>query len=121
MSIRTPVPRGPRASLRRPLPLGIAACAALVVSAVALAASMKPAVKTFMPMSATEGATLTITGADLTGATSVKFGGIAAMHFNVKSATRITAVVPKGARKGTISVTTAAGTSQSTERFAPKM
>src|SRR5471032_2704228 len=68
--------------------------AVLAISATALAAGMKPAVKSFMPMTAAEGATVTITGADLTGATSVKFGGIATMHFKVKSATKLTAVVP---------------------------
>jgi hypothetical protein len=95
--------------------------AALAVSAGALAATMKPAVKHFMPMSAAEGATVTITGADLTGATSVKFGGVATMHFTVKSATTITAVVPKGAKKGPISVTTSAGTSHTMESFTPRM
>ena len=93
----------------------------VVASATAFAAGMKPAVKHFTPMSAAEGATVTITGADLTGATSVKFGGVATMHFTVKSATTITAVVPKGAKKGTISVTTAAGTSHTMASFTPKM
>ena len=116
-----PVSRAPHVALRRLLLLGIGAAAVLAVSAVALAASMKPAVKAFMPMSAATGATVTITGADLTGATSVKFGGIAAMHFSVKSGTRITAVVPTGAKKGTISVTTTAGTSRSMEKFTPAM
>jgi hypothetical protein len=102
--------------------LGVICLAAvLAISAGALASGMKPAVKHFMPMSAAEGATVTITGADLTGATSVKFGGVATMHFTVKSATQITATVPKGAKKGPISVTTAAGTSHTMDSFTPKM
>jgi IPT/TIG domain-containing protein len=95
--------------------------AVLAISATALAAAMKPAVKTFMPMSAAEGATVTISGADLTGATSVKFGGVATMHFKVVSATKITAVVPTHAKKGAISVTTSAGTGHTMETFTPKM
>jgi IPT/TIG domain len=95
--------------------------AALAVSAAALASGMKPAVKHFMPMSAAEGATVTITGADLTGATSVKFGGVATMHFKVVSATKITAVVPTHAKKGAISVTTKAGTGHTMDTFTPKM
>ena len=82
---------------------------------------MKPAVKTFMPMSAAEGAKVTIQGADFTGATGVKFGGVATMHFKVTSATKITATVPMHAKKGVISVTTAAGTGHSMETFTPKM
>jgi hypothetical protein len=95
--------------------------AVLAISATALASGMKPAVKGFTPMTAAEGATVTITGADLTGATSVKFGGIATMHFSVKSATKITAVVPMGAKKGSISVTTSAGTGHTMDTFTPKM
>jgi hypothetical protein len=95
--------------------------AVLAISATALASGMKPAVKSFLPMTAAEGATVTLTGADLTGATSVKFGGVATMHFKVKSATTITAVVPMGAKKGAISVTTSAGTGHTMDTFTPKM
>ena len=100
---------------------GITLVAVLALSAAAFAATMKPAVKGFMPMSAAEGTTVTITGADLSGATAVKFGGVATMHFTVKSAMKITATVPKGAKKGPISVTTAAGTSHTMHSFTPKM
>jgi len=93
----------------------------LALSASAFAAGMKPNVKSFMPMSAAEGAKVTIQGADFTGATRVKFGGVATMHFTVSSATHIVATVPMGAKKGPISVTTAAGTSTSMEKFTPKM
>jgi hypothetical protein len=110
------------AAWSRRILLGLLTLAAvLAVSATALAAAMKPAVKTFMPMSAAAGATVTITGADLTGATSVKFGGVATMHFKVVAATKITAVVPAHAKKGAISVTTMAGTGHTMDTFTPKM
>ena len=43
------------------------------------------------------GTTVTITGANLSGATAVKFGSLAAASFTVNSATTITAVSPAGA------------------------
>jgi hypothetical protein len=106
---------------KRTIVLVCCGVAAVVFAAAALAMGMKPAVKTFSPMSAAEGAKVTITGADFTGATSVKFGGVAAMHFTVGSATKISATVPMGAKKGPISVTTSAGTGHSMESFTPKM
>ncbi|MFI8854783.1 IPT/TIG domain-containing protein [Streptomyces sp. NPDC053499] len=58
------------------------------------------------------GTTVTITGTDLTGATSVKFGSTPATSFTVNSATQITAVTPAGTAGGApVTVTTAAGTS----------
>ena len=108
-------------TIRKALVGVLTLAAVLAVSAAALAMGMKPAVKTFTPMGAAAGATVTITGADLTGATSVKFGGVATMHFKVVSATKITAVVPAHAKKGTISVTTSAGTGHTMDTFTPKM
>ncbi|WP_307808319.1 IPT/TIG domain-containing protein [Streptomyces oryzae] len=58
------------------------------------------------------GSTVTITGADLTAVTSVKFGETPAASFTVDSATQITAVSPAGTAGGVpVTVTTAAGTS----------
>jgi len=68
-----------------------------------------PTIASFSPTTATSGATVTITGTNLTGATAVSFGGTAATSFNVASATSITAVVGAGA-SGNISVTTPGGT-----------
>jgi YVTN family beta-propeller protein len=58
------------------------------------------------------GTTVTITGANLTGATAVKFGTAAAASFTVASATTITAVTP-AETSGTVdvTVTTPVGTS----------
>ena len=108
-------------TIRKALAGVLTLVAVLAVTATALAMTMKPAVKHFMPMSAAEGATVTITGADLTGATSVKFGGVATMHFKVVSATTITAVVPTHAKRGGIGVTPAAGTGHTMDTFTPKM
>src|SRR5947209_12357407 len=58
----------------------------------------------------------TITGTNFTGATSVKFNGQSA-SFTVNSSTQITATVPNCSSSGTISVTTAGGTANSSTSF----
>ena len=67
-----------------------------------------PVLSGFTPAAANEGATVTISGTNLTGATSVKFGGIAASSFTIVSATTITAIVGAGA-SGYITVSTPRG------------
>jgi hypothetical protein len=62
--------------------------------------------------SAAGGAVITITGANLSGATAVSFGGTAASSFTVVSATQITATTPAHAAGSVdLQVTTAGGTS----------
>ncbi len=68
-----------------------------------------PTIGSFLPTNATQGATVTLTGTNFSGATAVSFGGTAATSFNVVSPTSITAVVGVGST-GNISVTTAGGT-----------
>jgi hypothetical protein len=68
-----------------------------------------PTITSFSPLSASTGATVTITGNNFTGATAVSFGGTAAASFTVVNATTITAVVGAGA-SGAVSVTTPNGT-----------
>ena len=68
-----------------------------------------PIIISFTPTSAASGATVTITGTNLTGATAVSFGGTTASSFTVNSATSITATLGAGA-SGDVSVTTAGGT-----------
>jgi hypothetical protein len=57
------------------------------------------------------GTIVTITGTNLSGATAVKFGGSAAVWFNVMSATSITAKAPAGSGAVDVTVTTTFGTS----------
>jgi RHS repeat-associated protein len=59
---------------------------------------------------------VTITGANFTGAATVKFKNKSA-SFTVNSSTQITATVPSGATTGKISVTTPAGTGTSSSNF----
>ena len=58
------------------------------------------------------GASVTITGTNLSGASAVSFGGVPASSFTVNSDTQITAVAPASATPGVVdaSVTTTAGT-----------
>jgi hypothetical protein len=60
------------------------------------------------PASGKVGASVEIQGANLTGATTVKFGGTAAT-FAVTSKSLITATVPAGAKTGTVEVLTPSG------------
>jgi IPT/TIG domain len=57
------------------------------------------------------GTTVTITGAGLSGATAVAFGGTAAPSFTVNSGTSITAASPAGSGTVDVTVTTPGGTS----------
>lgn len=68
-----------------------------------------PTITSFTPVSTGNGQTVTITGTNFTGATTVSFGGIAAKSFVVNSATSISAKVNTGAT-GAVSVTTPGGT-----------
>jgi DNA-binding beta-propeller fold protein YncE len=72
-----------------------------------------PAVTGLAPASGpTAGGTIvTITGANLSGASAVQFGATAAVWFNVMSATSITAKAPAGSGTVDVTVTTTFGTS----------
>ena len=80
-------------------------------------ASSAPSVSSFSPSSGTVGTTVTITGANFSGATGVRFNGVTASGFTVVSTTQITATVPAGATTGKISVTTPGGTATSSSSF----
>jgi len=71
--------------------------------------STAPAITAFSPSHGKNAATITITGANLSGATAVSFGGVAAKSFTVVSATTITAVVASG-QTGVVAVKTPSGT-----------
>jgi NADH dehydrogenase/NADH:ubiquinone oxidoreductase subunit G len=91
----------------------LALVVALMVSASAFGATSTPTITSFAPLTAKAGATVTITGKNLTGATAVDFDGLKAASFKVASATKITAKLPSKAKSGKISVTTKAGTAKS--------
>jgi formylglycine-generating enzyme required for sulfatase activity len=79
-----------------------------------------PTVSSVSPTSGSTlgGTAITITGTNLTGASSVTVGGVAATSVVVVSPTRITAVTPAGtAGAKTVAVTTAGGTATVTNGF----
>jgi hypothetical protein len=78
-----------------------------------------PRISSFSPTSGVIGSSVTINGANFTGATSVKFNGTPAA-FNVDTTIKITATVPAGATTGKMSVTTPAGTATSTGNYTVK-
>ena len=75
-----------------------------------------PSISDFHPSVGGAGATVTINGSNLTGATAVTFGSTAAASFTVDSDSQITAVVGSGAT-GHIAVTTPLGTATSSGTF----
>jgi lysophospholipase L1-like esterase len=75
-----------------------------------------PQISSFSPTSGEAGSTVTISGQNFLGATSVTFDGAEAV-FNVSSATQVTATVPGGATSGRIRITTPAGQSTSAGDF----
>jgi hypothetical protein len=79
--------------------------------------TVAPTITNFNPASGPVGTSVVINGANLGGATSVKFNGTSATTFTVNSTTRITATVPGGATTGTIAVTTPGGTATSANSF----
>ncbi len=75
-----------------------------------------PAITGFTPLSGTTNSTVVISGSNLTGASTVSFGGTNAA-FSVDSDTQITATVPVGAASGQISVIAPGGLATSSASF----
>lgn len=75
-----------------------------------------PQISSFTPASGPSGTLVTVSGAGFTGATSVKFNGLAA-SFSVISDNQVQATVPANASSGPISVTNAIGTGTSAANF----
>ncbi len=76
-----------------------------------------PTVTSFDPTSGPVGTSVTVTGSGFTGATSVRFGNVAATSFTVDSDTQVTAVVPGGFASAIIKVTTPDGIGKSATSF----
>ncbi|MGW2639061.1 IPT/TIG domain-containing protein, partial [Streptomyces sp. NPDC001348] len=73
-----------------------------------------PTLTSLTPTQGPVGTSVTLTGTNLTGATAVRFDGVAASSFTVDSATQVTAVAPAhSAGASAVTVTTAGGTSNS--------
>jgi subtilisin family serine protease len=75
-----------------------------------------PTISSFSPASGGVGTSVSISGTNFTGATSVKFNGQSA-SFSVGGSTSITATVPNCSSSGQVSVTTAGGTATSSGSF----
>ena len=89
--------------------------AALALAAVsASAAVVVPKIASFTPSAAKPGATITIAGANLTGASSVMIDGMKAT-FKVVSAKKLTVKIPAKAKTGSVTVVTKGGTAKSTK------
>lgn len=97
-------------------PITVTTSAGSAVSASNFVASSTPAITGFNPPYGSIGSSVTISGWNFYGVTSVKFNGTTA-SFSTPSQTQITATVPAGATSGQISVTTAAGTAMSGSNY----
>jgi hypothetical protein len=82
----------------------------LLMTSVQMVYAQVPTITSFSPASAKGGATVTITGTNFTGVTSVKFGNVEATSFTVLNTSTITAIVSSSGQSGRISVTTGLGT-----------
>lgn len=79
----------------------------LLVAVASQRSTVCPEVTSFNPTSAAPGATITLTGVNFTGVTSVTFANNLPATFNVVSDTQITATVPAGAVTGQLILTKA--------------
>jgi uncharacterized repeat protein (TIGR03803 family) len=79
-----------------------------VGSVFSLSVGLRPFLK-LLPASGKEGATITILGGGLSGATGVSFDGTAATDVTIVSDSEILVQVPAGAETGKVKVTTASG------------
>ena len=79
--------------------------------------SAGPVISGFTPTNGVRGTTVTMTGANFSGVTSVKFNGVAASYQSDVSINQMTATVPDEATSGLITVSSASGTGTSPSLF----
>ena len=84
-------------------------CGAGIVDAEAAVKAIPPRINSFSPLSGAIGTIVTISGANFSRVTNVRFNGVSA-SFSIISPTTIRATVPVGATTGPISVTNPAAT-----------
>jgi len=113
-TIQTSVPAGATNG-----PLSVTTAGGTATSGSSFTVLIPPTITSFTPTSGLVGASVTISGANFTGATAVKFNGTTAT-FSVTSSTTIQTSVPAGATNGPLSVTTSAGTATSAGTFTVK-
>jgi len=97
-------------------PISVTTPGGTATSATSFTVILAPTISSFTPTSGPVGTVVTVTGTNFTGATALKFNGVAA-SFALDSATQITATVPAGATTGPITVTTPGGTATSAASF----
>jgi hypothetical protein len=98
-------------------PISVTTPGGTATSAMGFGIITGPAITSFTPSSGSAGTSVIIIGANLSGATSVSFGAVAATTFVVNSPTQITVIVPAGTVSGKITVTTPSGTTTSAGNF----
>jgi hypothetical protein len=86
------------------------------VSSATVTVIQPPLLGTFSPHSGVEGSTVSVTGLNLTDATSVTLEGVTASFSNV-TATTLSFIVPAGAQSGTFTVVTPGGVVTSSSSF----
>ncbi|MDO7873517.1 IPT/TIG domain-containing protein, partial [Hymenobacter sp. ASUV-10] len=89
----------------------------IVASATSFTVAPLPTISSFSPASGPAGQTVTVTGTNFTGATSVTLNGAAITGFTIVNGTTITFTVPAGSSTGVIRVTTPGGTATSSGSF----
>ena len=89
-----------------------------VKTATPFTVTVPPTITSFTPTSGPVGTLVTITGANLNGATAVRFHNASAKTFSANvQGTQLTVTVPSGAGTGTITVTTPGGSVKTATAF----
>jgi hypothetical protein len=110
-AIQTAVPAGAASG-----PISVTAPGGTAASPTSFTVLNPPTITGFSPASGLEGSSVSITGTNFTGATSVTFNGTAST-FSVTSGTTIQATVPAGTTNGAVSVITPDGAATSQASF----